>query len=477
MSGLESLKVNASSAQRVTLGRSDGDLVASAVHRPVLVFGPQRSGKTTGLVIPTLLDWDGPAVVTSVRTDVVEATLNRRRSVGEVFIYEPTGNLPIDGSVIGWNPLDDCRTWDGALATGKALTEAGALKMHEGEFWYGLASQLLAPLLYAAGSNGYRMDDVVRWVKTQEEFEVRSLLQAAGDDTAANAFESVVGLESRIRSSIYGTLMSVLSVYDYDSVRQSTQISFSLDRFFDGGSHTLYICAPPDEQELFAPLFTALLRRIIREAYKRFNHTRLSSNLLLLLDEAGNIAPLASLNVLATTAAGTGIQLVSIFHDLAQMISIYGEARAQSICNNHSALILMPGSRDPYTTKLVGDLVGNDFIPGLGGGGGEAPPALRRMEPGSALCIYEHLAPELIKLRSSFRDSDLRSLTSTPVSHVDDGRIIKFGRRRHPNHGPDSTSSEREKASRDEEQLPPADQEIIETLGLHIPARPRGNVS
>jgi hypothetical protein len=48
------------------------------------------------------------------------------------------------------------------------LTEAGALALREGEFWFGLASQLLAPLMFAAGSNGYSMDDVVRWVKRQE---------------------------------------------------------------------------------------------------------------------------------------------------------------------------------------------------------------------------------------------------------------------------------------------------------------------
>ena len=41
----------------------------------VLVVGATRSGKTTGYAIPALLEWDGPAIVLSAKSDLLHATL------------------------------------------------------------------------------------------------------------------------------------------------------------------------------------------------------------------------------------------------------------------------------------------------------------------------------------------------------------------------------------------------------------------
>ena len=71
---------------RIGLGETDpgGRWLAAEPKHSVCVLGPAGSGKTVSVVIPTLLDWDGPAVCTSVKTDVVDATEARRRSVGPV---------------------------------------------------------------------------------------------------------------------------------------------------------------------------------------------------------------------------------------------------------------------------------------------------------------------------------------------------------------------------------------------------------
>ena len=50
----------------------------------VLVIGPTRSGKTAGLVIPNLLDWEGPAIATSTKSELVDITAGRRQSMGPV---------------------------------------------------------------------------------------------------------------------------------------------------------------------------------------------------------------------------------------------------------------------------------------------------------------------------------------------------------------------------------------------------------
>lgn len=424
------LRYTGSKDPRVTLGRLRDRRFAAQELRPVLVLGPQRSRKTTGIVIPTLLEWPGPAIVTSVRTDVVDATINLRKQLGTCSIFEPSGEYGKGRVTTGWNPLDDCCEWDYSLRTARWLTEAGVMKkgMENADFWTSKATSLMAPLLLAAGANNYTMQDVIRWIHTQEEFEVRSLLQAVGHNEAINSFESVVATEPRIRDSVYATLSQVTAVYDYSAVIEKT-ISSRLDigEFFNGDSNTLYLCAPPDEQEEFAPLFTALVRRVLREAYRREAKGTAdpSKPLLVLLDEAGNIAPLANLDTLATTAAGTGIQLVSVFHDISQMTAIYTEAKARTIANNHSAMLLLPGNRDPMTSQLLSDLLGEEVAQGwvdpvtgrsvLSRDGSYRGSPFRRLSPGTALCIYEDLSPLVLTLRSSSHDSDLLDLSVSTV--------------------------------------------------------------
>ena len=426
----ELLRYVGSGEPRVTLGKLRGRSFAAQPLRPVLVLGPQRSRKTTGIVIPTLLDWPGPAIVTSVRTDVIDATIKLRRSVGECTIFEPSGGYAHGRETTGWNPLRDCVSWDESLRTARWLTEASFVGngLENGDFWAGKATSLMAPLLFAAASNGYTMSDVIRWIRTEEEFEVRSLLQATGHDEAVNNFESIAHADARLHDSVYATLNQVTAVYDYTEVIQNTTSSkLNVPDFFDGRHNTLYLCAPPDEQEEFAPLFTSLVRRVLREAYRReaTGVARGDSPLLVLLDEAGNIAPLGNLDTLATTAAGTGIQLVSVFHDVSQMSTIYGEAKARTIANNHSGLLLLPGNRDSLTSAMLADLLGDETAQGwrdpvTGRPGSDAlnRSPFRRLSPGTALCIYEHLSPIVLSLRSSTHDEDLLKLETPEATEI-----------------------------------------------------------
>src|SRR5437764_6322519 len=81
--------------------------------------------------------------------------------------------------------------------------------------------------------------------------------------------------------------------------------------------------------------------------------------LLLCLDEAGNIAPLPALAEIASTAPSHNIQLVSIFHDLAQARNRYGQ-QTETVVNSHRARMLLPGVADLETLRYFAGLVGEE---------------------------------------------------------------------------------------------------------------------
>ncbi len=151
--------------------------------------------------------------------------------------------------------------------------------------------------------------------------------------------------EERQRSSVYTTVETVLCPLadQRDNGRPLLDPAGLVNR-----AGTLYLCAPAHDQRRLMPLFAAVTRAAIEHAYERVAATGrpLDPPLLVVLDEAANIAPLSDLDGLAATAAGHGVQLVTIWHDLAQMTARYG-ARATTVVNNHRAKLFLSGISDP----------------------------------------------------------------------------------------------------------------------------------
>ena len=66
---------------RLTLGLVDGRLVAAEPRQSVIVVGPVQTGKTTGFAVPAILEWQGPVVATSVKTDLLRETIAARSAI------------------------------------------------------------------------------------------------------------------------------------------------------------------------------------------------------------------------------------------------------------------------------------------------------------------------------------------------------------------------------------------------------------
>ncbi len=407
-------------------------LVATEARHSVLVLGPTQSGKTSALAIPALLEWDGPVVATSVKDDLVTLTGAFRATLGQVWVFDPTARRP-DRS--RWSPLTEASTWSSAQRVAQALVGAAPAQagLSDGAFWFSAAAKLLAPLLLAAHHGGRPMGEVVRWTNLQETEEVRLLLDLAGEAAAVQALVAGLSRDERIRSSIYTTLETVLAPYEDPVVAASAERPDIDPVALLEGRNTLYLCGPVHEQARVQGVFSALIGAVVQAAITRYlAEGPLQPPLLLVLDEAANIAPLQELDQLASTGAGMGIQLVTVCQDLAQLSARYGAERARSIANNHRAKLALSGIADVGTLDTLSGLAGEQAVreQTINSGGGEgrrstsssvayrrlAPPdELRRIPPGRAVLIYGHLPPVRLQLRPWYRDQGLRRRVAIPA--------------------------------------------------------------
>jgi len=430
---LRPLRVSGPQAGRLILGRLGRRLIAAEDRASVVVVGPSTvSLKTTGFAIPSLLEWEGPVVATSVKNDLLLATIEARRAKGRAMVFDPTRATGIES--VKATPLSACGEWRGAMRVAHWLAgsarSAGSSGLEDAEFWYTAAEKLLSPLLFAAAKTGGQMADVIRWLNegAEAEEEVTEKLTTAQSKDALGAWRANWNREERQRSSIYTTAETIIGAFaDPRVLDASSRAEYTPAELVDGRSNTLYLCAPVNEQERLRTLFAAMLSELVAVVYEISAQSGkpLDPPLLIVLDEAANVAPIPDLDALASTGAGQGIQLVTVFQDIAQVNARYG-TRAQTIVNNHRAKVFASGIGDPDTLRYISEVVGQgEFYERSKTAGRQGfdssterstyrdlAPAnvVRGAEPGSALLIYGHLPPARLSLRPWFNEPALRDL-------------------------------------------------------------------
>lgn len=418
----------------------------------IALVGPSRSGKTTA-VVSGVLEWDGPAVLSSVKDDLLRVTAGHRATRGDIAIFDPTQSTRLGTAV--WSPLRQAGTTLGAQRAARALVEAapkGANVDGGVDFWMAQAEMLLASLLLAAHHTGRDMGVVAEWVLTQDRpgswgpGEVKSALdQVMLDGTpeeqvaAGEAARSLLSLwddDERTRASVYSTARTVVWPWAEPGMASSSRgTSVDLDWLLDG-ANSLYLCAPIEDQVRLAPAFGGFLNDIIKQAYFRVAQTGrpLDPPLLVVIDEAGN-TPLRSMPEYASTLAGLGVLLVTVWQSLAQIESTYGR-QTGTILSNHLSKLFYAGLSDPDSMRYVAGVLGDEEVETLsrtddlhGGRGSRqigtsrsplaAPHVLRQMLPGDALLVHGTLPPAHVRTRPYYRERALRRRAGRPVPKSD----------------------------------------------------------
>lgn len=398
----------------------------------VALIGPSRSGKTTA-AIAGILEWTGPAVLASVKTDLLAATIGWRSEQGAVRVFDPTSCTGQEAA--SWSPLRDAKTVQGAQRAARVLADTAPGSVEDDAFWTSQCEILLFALLFVAANTEERsMRHVVDWVLTQDKpgelgrGDLEPLLQdllahddpevVTGAEEAGKALLAIWQMDERTRSSVYATAQSVVWPWADPGVAASAQgCDIDLEWLCSGPKpNTLYVCAPIDDQARLASVFGGLLGDLIRQAFARANRTGkpLDPPLLVVIDEAGN-TPLRSLPEYASTVAGIGILLVTIWQSKAQLDVAYGRA-ADTILTNHLTKVFYTSASDLSGLDLAARLVGDAYLPlrststelrGPGGSLSESASAIplapaevvRQMVPGDALLIHGTLPPAQLRTR------------------------------------------------------------------------------
>jgi type IV secretion system protein VirD4 len=433
---LAQLRVHGTRPGRVTLGVHHRGLIAAEPRASVLVIGPSQAGKTTGLVVPALLEWDGPVLSTSIKSDVVHDTHAARAARGEVRVFDPTGATHLPHTP--WSPLVAAGSWEAARRTAARLLGVGehaAARSADESFWRPAGARYLAPLLLAAAHGQLSMREVLSWIATVNEQEPTQLLESCpsrGAQPALDALRSVWDADPRFRSSLLQTVATALDPWQEPAIVAATISDSPITAgWLLHGPNTLYLVSPADDQRRLRGLFTALVADITAGAFAQSARLGkpITPALLLALDEAANITPLPNLDEIASTGPGQGVQLLTVLQNISQAADRWGSDRAETIIANHRARVFCSGIGDRATLDYLRQTLGDEEItrysthrhgalaPGSRTVSSDfralaAPNRIRQQNPDSALLIYGRLAPAWLRLRLWYSNPHLTALAA-----------------------------------------------------------------
>lgn len=411
-------------------GRASGSLLAGNDCVSAVAFGPNGSGKTTGLVIPNVLDWAGPVVLTTAKSQDLEPVCTARAAEGPVWVIAP-GGAP-GHETVGWSPIDACTGPEAADRVAEWMVDAsGMTDDPKSRPWNAQARKYLKGLLLAAHLHGGGIHQWLHWIHAGEKARdhVEDVLRSGGHEGAAYDYASTWQIHEEGKGSVLFTALGLADTYSRPGVLDAVERGGFTPHDLLDGRGTLCIVTPSAEGERFAPYFTALLSAIIHEAERRAAAVAgpVDPRLLLALDEAGNVFRYPRLPHLLTTSRGNGIQLLLIYHDLAQVEHLYGGREvARTVVSNAKMRMLLPGVGDLETLRYWSDLMGRTRTQTRGtttGANGHRSRSLsehqdhlaplhrlQQLPDGQAVLLYQNLPPARVRLLPWYADRRFRLL-------------------------------------------------------------------
>ena len=322
----------------VYIGRDAASHTAlwAAAEDSWVIVGPTRSGKTMRVLVRTILDAPGPVVTTSIRLDTLTLTAPARDKVGPVSVFDPLGTTGWP-TPMHWSPIRGCE--DPLVARRRANGFAAATGIDtshgDGAYWVRAAARVIRAYLHAAALGTATLDDLLSWAHSPTHPRPVAILRRCENRAArgwADMLESAAHRDPRQRDSVWSVIEAALDCFSDQRVAAACEDRgepFDVPDFLSKRG-TLYAVGSVDEQELLAPLITAMLEDLTAEARtvaRRSPHGRLQPFLTAAIDEAATIAPLPSLPTMIASDGGNGITTMIVLQSPAQARKRWGRPR------------------------------------------------------------------------------------------------------------------------------------------------------
>jgi type IV secretion system protein VirD4 len=389
-----------------------------------LVFGGSGSGKSLGILIPSILKMAGHSslVVHDPSGELFEKTSGAMNNKGYSIKVLNYGNPDFSQN---FNPLNRIRNISDIKKLSRLLIHAALGSGGKDPFWNSSAELLLTLFVryvfYHTEKKNHTLYNVLCLINdfSGSPEKVDKFFVAAKDDDLLSDYKSFVSYDSKMLMSFVATVRTALSIFadpDIAHITSSDTIDFES---FRKEKTVLYINNNVNDMKYYSVLSSIFFEQFFATVMSKLPE-QADLPVFFLLDEASslylNILPTAISNIRKYNAG-----ILQIYQSQSQLFDLYGVPQGRNIVANSYSKVYMSGQpletarelelilgkyeyKDDENNKRTRQLLTMDEIRILKG----------------AIILCGNLPPIKAKLIPYYEQRELKRLTSLPPFQIEE---------------------------------------------------------
>lgn len=348
---------------KTTGPRGFGQYLTNGEQPHSLVVAPTRAGKGVGIVVPTLLTFNGSVLALDVKGELFELSSRARRAKGDrIFKFAP---LDKERRTHCYNPVLDIV----AMPPERRFTEARrmahnliAAKGKGSEGFIDGARDLFVAGVLACIERGNPTIGAVYdlFAAPGEKYKLfAQLAEESNIPEVTRIFDNMAGNDTKIITSYTSVLGDGgLNLWADPMVKSATSRSdFSIyDLRRDPTS--VYLCVSPNDLEVVAPLVRLFFQQVVSILQREMPNKNEIFEVLFLLDEFKHLGRLEAIETAVTTIAGYKGRFMFIIQSLSALTGAYEQAGKENFLSNTGVQVFMATADDEtpqYISKAIGE--------------------------------------------------------------------------------------------------------------------------
>jgi type IV secretion system protein VirD4 len=328
-----------------------------------LVVAPTRAGKGVGVVIPTLLTFDGSVVALDVKGELFDLTSRARKKRGDrVFKFSP---LDRNGRTHCYNPVLDIVAAPADrqfLETRRLATNLIVAKGKGSEGFIDGARDLFVAGVLACIERGTPTIGAVYdlFALPGEKYKLfAQLAEESQIPEVKRIFDNMASNDTKIITSYTSVLGDGgLNLWADRLIKRATSKSdFSIYNLRRDPT-TIYIVVSPNDIEVLAPLVRLLFQQMVSILQRELPAKDETFEVLFLLDEFKHLGKLEAIETAITTIAGYKGRFMFIVQSLAALTANYEQSGKENFLGNTGVQVFMSTADEEtplYISKAIGE--------------------------------------------------------------------------------------------------------------------------
>ncbi len=344
------------SAEGIIFGIEKRNLVFSPTNAEghISVFGGSGVGKTSAILIPTLLKWKGTSLTIDISGDI-----SKNVNIENKLVYQP-GNGTIPYNVFYQIDLVDEKSKKNEL-----LEQLAFLMMPDNDdfsdasqFYNTEGRKILTASFIAFYFEGYDFIEICKMVFQSSWKDLFSRIDEIKNQDAIQYINSFEGASEQNTSGCKQACDAVIKLFaTNETIQKSISRPVNGSESFDPGkleTKNVFVVIDDSKLKLYAPLLHLITAQCLEFFSERSNDSK--TNILFCLDEFVSLGKLEITDALRKLRK-KHVRIMILTQSMADIDLLYGKAERMAMMNNFSFKVILEASdteTQDYFAKLIG---------------------------------------------------------------------------------------------------------------------------